>query len=45
MSESSVRVGVRVRPLVTREKGQGLTIDSYDQQRQELLFEKYSTSY
>ncbi len=33
MTESSVRVGVRVRPLVSREKGQGITIDSSDNQR------------
>lgn len=33
MTESSVRVGVRVRPLVAREKGQGVIIDSYDNDR------------
>jgi hypothetical protein len=33
MTESSVRVGVRVRPLVAKERGQGVIIDSYNKER------------
>ena len=33
MTESSVRVGIRVRPLVSKEKGQAQIIESYDDER------------
>eukprot|EP01033_Poteriospumella_lacustris_P010586 gene10587-7533_t len=32
MSTSSVRVGIRIRPLVSKEKGQAIAIDSHDNQ-------------
>lgn len=33
MAESRVRVGLRIRPLLTKEKGQNVTFNSYDKQR------------
>ena len=33
MAESRVKVGVRIRPLLPKEKGQNATFTSYDKQR------------